>query len=395
MKIPRFFLAGLEQILLGITSFSVTWLALRTLNYESFSIFSIYWAIAWGGLAVLSEFLVSPNRVQALELGNFKPLTALAAVTGLSALLALFLGLFTFPQIQLALLSTALLLAAVAFQSLRSVLQVAISMRSTLLCFLLLFLNSSALGMMIVTQTEITEGRLLASSAAAHLGSLAIMYPYRSARVGLVELSRNALRLALRFGSGFGLSTLVRVLTYSITFLLLVGVFEGSLGLAVFASATALIAPSQILTAALSWTLFPKIVMAAKEGVMRQEIGKQVTVYCATGLALCAGLSIVWPSWVSWLVVEEKIQTQVLAQPAPVLLLMFFAVLSAFPSSAFHAIRAQKQQFWISLASGVLGLCLLIVGVQAILASALTYAAYSIVAILTAIYLSRNVRGHE
>ncbi len=391
MKISRAIRAGLEQVLLGVSNFSTTWFALRSLNYEDFAIFSLFWALSWGGLAVLSEFMISPNRVEAIKTRDSKPLIAVAIFTGMAGLSLWAFGFFRDFHVGLTVVTISLLAASLGFHCLRAVLQVSKKNKTILLCLTLFILNSSFLVALATLQTTTSIEDLVMSSALAHIVSLLLLVPYKSLSNDLKNQATRALLMAIKFGTGFGVSTLVRVLTYSIFFMLIVQIMQGSLGLAVFSSAAALIAPSQVFTAALSWVLFPDMVESHKKGFIRHAILRHLSIYTFVAIVSSVGLALIWPWWISSLIAVEEVKALVNGNEGYVLLLMFSAIVSAFPNAAFHTIKAQKPQLWISLSSGLFGLIILLLGANPILASAITYAFYTTVAVFSAWRLSREL----
>jgi O-antigen/teichoic acid export membrane protein len=382
--------AGLQQVLLGITNFSVTWVALRALDYEKFSLYALFWAFAWGGLAVISEFLISPNRADAIKKENYSSLISICAIAGTLSLSMLFVGMFLHPSVKIVIFGASLMFAAVAFHALRAYLASENRLRNILLCPMLVVFNSSTLLTLNFTNSLINPEILLLVTSISHLVPLLLLFPYRFSFRWLFSEAIHAFRYALKHGSGFGLSTLIRVASYSVIFMMLVQFKEGKLGLAVFASAAALISPSQIFTAALSWALFPSMVQSASRGNTREMIVSQLWIYATTGCVLCIGLGIVWPWWLSFTIGDVLVQRIVSDEAIFVLLLLFFAVLSAFPSSVFHALKAQRHQLWVSLFSGLLGFCLLLLGTNSVLTSAITYASYTVIAVLVAFRLASS-----
>jgi hypothetical protein len=381
---------GFEQLLMTVSNFAVTWTALKTLNVDNFATFAFLWAICWGGFAVLSEFLVSPNRVLAAQNLNYQPLLASSAAFGIGSLVSATLALIVDFKESNFLLTTSALFAVVSFYSLRAVLLETSRRRSFALSVVSFATNigllatAYALGFL-----DQPEGLLLCSSLSFILAT-ALFAPHGQILSNFLGNLRDATTQASRQGAGFGLATLSRVLTYSVFFLAILESKEGPLGLAVFAAIMTTISPSQIFTAALAWSALPDLARAFESGKFRLQIRRQLLIYVIAGVVTCAALAIAWPLWVGFIVSDPALLKAVSPQLILTLVLMFSIVTSAFPSNVFHVLHAQRQQFIISLSSGLLGLAVLSGGLNPLLSASVSYLTYTTVSCVVAAILTRK-----
>lgn len=390
LDISKTALIVFEQLLMTVSNFAVTWTALKTLNVDHFATFAFLWAVCWGGFAIMSEFLISPNRVLAAQNMNHQPLITISAAFGIASVVIVALTQIANIQESNFLLTTSALFAVISFHSLRSVLLETSRMRSVALSMVCLVINIGLLATgHALDFLERPEGLLLCSSVSFLLAT-ALFTPHYKFREGFLDNLRVAIIHALRRGTGFGLATFSRVLTYSIVYLAILESKEGALGLAVFAAIMTIISPSQIFTAALAWSALPDLARAFDLGSIRLQVRRQMLIYLVTGVVTCVGLAIVWPLWVEFLISDPVLLKATSPQLTLTLVLMFSIVISAFPSNVFQVLHAQRQQFIISLSGGLLGLVLLSVGLNSLLAAAVAYFTYTLISCVVTAIMTRQ-----
>lgn len=375
----RFTVAIVEQVLLGVSSYAVSWFALRTLGVSQFSIYATAWAMAWGGFAFISEFLITPNRVAAAQRNHGQALLGLslfgitvgAAILPFSALLNSNYSIF--------LASASLVFSTLGFYALRAFHQFLKNTKLGLSQCFVYFVSTLALLLVLESSKIGSNGALLiAAASAALLAPTVVFFPFSFFKINPFGQVGKAMHIATKLGLGFGVSTLIRVLTYSIAFLACLGFLRGEFSLATYAAAMVLISPSQIFSGAAAWVALPTLASSVTFGNFRAVLFRQLFLYIIGGAVLIIGLLVVWPWWVQESIAIDAIRRSVQSDTFLIASIMFWTVMSGLSSNALQTLKAQKAHVLTTTVAGLAGLGVLVIGSPVLLAAQVPYIIFTV-----------------
>ncbi len=343
-----------EQGLIGLSNFVVSWAALRAFGVDQMATFVLAWSIAWGLFAVISEAVITPLRVAlAKEPGDQRLLVIKSAAVAVASLTLIIAGLLVTVGNEPAAVVAAI--PAVALCGLSLHLQRAFSQNSAS-PILLLLRGCINLGGVAVGLATIQHLGIDSPATFLVVGGFAVLITslidgkvqLRIWHTGVIIFVGQAWR-----GRLFGLSTAIRVILYSVGIIAILQVAVGSSAVAAYAAIFVVIGPSQIVSSSVPWLLLPAL---AKATVTRILFARTVILhfvfYSLFAAIAAVVLVLFWDWWLEQTIGDDVIRSTMQSSQLAVIAIMSAVIISSWTTTALQVLSAQRAQFFIVLVSG-------------------------------------------
>lgn len=375
----RFIGIIVEQGLIGVGNFLVSWMALRYLASDRIALFAVVWSISWGAFAVISEMLITPLRVQMATSGKQDSLALIrAGATSLSGLLLIAsLALVFFQPLgesfSLILVALGIPTAAIAFYSARSM-DVESGSPKRMMRRGAVYATCSFVFLVLVSETAPSTGLYpIVACLALLVGSLDRGTKWRLTSA----TARRAYLLARRtawVNRSFGISTALRVTLFSSGLLLFLGLTSGNQSVAVYAATFVLISPIQLASSTLPWLMLSRqarIIGDRKKFI--SEMLLQLAVYLLLGLLASLVLALIWDWWTVVSISDLSVLEAVSGSLVGVLALMNFMLLTSWSSSLTQILKLRRAQLFAVVAGGIGGFVVVFMRGEVIVAALMPY----------------------
>lgn len=375
----------MEQGLIGLGNFLVSWTALRTLSVPGLASFAIAWSVAWAVFAVLSESLINPLRVRLAESRDSSRLDQTLAISGTVALPIVGLALATSWFAPVSWAGVALGVAGVPLTALVFYLSRSVDIAAGRLAPMIVrggvyFVASAGL-VALISAVGPSPSRLLAGASLSLLVAGAVR--------GLTFTPFHRVSSSVRMVAGvvwsarwFAAATLVRVVLYSTLLLVAMRAVRGPNAAAVIAASFTLIAPIQLLSSTLPWVFLPRLAERTRQkGPYLKEASLQAAVYLILTVVSAAMLALVWGPWTSVSVGSPAVLAQLNESMPFVLLTLSGVLLTSWSSSVLQSLRLQGIALVAALLGGCVAMLIVFTPADPVLAGAAPY----LVALLTSL----------
>jgi hypothetical protein len=372
----KYIIIMIEQALIGVGNFLVSWLALRHLASDQVAAFAVLWSLAWAIFAVLSEALITPLRV---GVSSSKDLTSLRSVKSLATYMAatLLLGsavwhFFDSTDDSLAplLMIAGIPCAAIAFYISRAIDVESKKPRNMLRRGLVYALCSATVLLIVSMAKPHRDLYLISACIALVVGSIDKEMQFAVSRSAL----SNSVKLVAKTmwdNRAFGIATALRVTLFSSGLMLLISLSEGSHAVAVYAAYFVLLSPIQLASSSLPWMLLSRQArLIGDRKAFSRELLLQLSVYVCLGLVACGVLSFVWDWWTTSSIADIEVRRAVQDSLLGVLSLMVFILLTSWSSTLTQVLKLRNAQLGAVVVGGLGGFCV-VVGQGPIIVAAL------------------------
>lgn len=350
-----------EQGLIGLGSFLVSWMALRHLTSDQMALFALVWSIAWAVFAVFSEALITPLRVQMASSGKSDSLdlirlvaTAVAALLVIVSLPLVFIGPLG-ESLSLGLMALGIPSAAVAFYSARSV-DIEAHRSTRMIRRGCVYSSCSLVGLLLISEVFPSTGLYpVVACTALIVGSLDTGIKRQFAFHSLGKALRLIGRTAWA-NRAFGIATALRVTLFSSGLLFFIGLVLGTQAVAVYAAFFVLISPIQLASSSLPWLLLSRQArLMENRKKFLAEMLLQLSGYVLLGLAACGILSLLWDWWTASSISDSSVRGSVSSSLIGVLFLMFGILLTSWSSTLTQILKLRNVQLLAVIIGGIAG----------------------------------------
>jgi hypothetical protein len=351
----------IEQGLIGVGNFLVSWMALRHLTSDQMALFALVWSIAWALFAVFSEALITPLRVQMASSGKSDSLDLIRLIATAIALLLVIVSLplvFIRPlgeSLSLGFMALGIPSAAIAFYSARSV-DIETRRPKRMIRRGIVYASCSLAGLLLISEVFPSTGLYpVVACLALIVGSLDGGTKWNFALPSLGKAFRLVGHTAWA-NRAFGIATALRVTLFSSGLLFFIGLILGHQAVAVYAAFFVLISPIQLASSSLPWLLLSrqaKLITNRKKFL--SEMLLQLSGYVFLGLIACGILTLVWDWWTTSSISDSLVRGSVSASLIGVLLLMLGILLTSWSSTLTQILKLRNVQLLAVILGGIAG----------------------------------------
>lgn len=375
----------IEQGLIGLGNFLVSWMALRHLPSDQMALFALVWSMAWALFAVFSEALITPLRVQLASSGKSDSLDLIRLVSTAMAILLVMIGLplvFIEPwgeSLSLGLMTLGIPSAAIAFYSARS-LDIEAHRSTRMIRRGCVYTFCSLAGLLLIPGVFPSTGLYpVVACVALILGSLDVGIRRKFALRSWGKACRLIGHTAWS-NRAFGIATALRVTLFSSGLLFFIGHILGSQAIAVYAALFVLISPIQLASSSLPWLLLSRQArLTENRRKFLTEMLLQLAGYLFLGLAACGILTLLWGWWTTSSISDSSIRGTVSSSLLGVVLLMFGILLTSWSSTLTQILKLRKAQLLAVIVGGIAGFVVVLATGNVVVAALAPYGASFII----------------